>query len=192
MNKIDIFTTPLYHCNIEQTRPLIPKLESRIYEVEKTSKSVVKSNAGGFQSDYMNQDDEPAYNKLLTILKPEIIKVVNDWYFTGSNIQVGYCWYNINRKGHFNWSHSHPDGEFACVFYVKCNNESDIVFDNPDQIRTWKGHIHDKYTPYTTPGYNYSPKTNDFLMFPAHILHKVEVNNSDEDRLSLSFNLAIS
>ena len=117
MNEIDIFKTPLYHCNIEETKSLLPELESRIYEVEKTSHSVQKSNSGGFQSDFINQDEEPVYNKLLSALRSNIVTVINSWNFIGKNIKIGYCWYNINRKGNFN-CHTHILIVILLVFFM--------------------------------------------------------------------------
>ena len=87
--------------------------------------------------------------------------------------------------------HTHPNSDFACVFYVKCDKNAEISFDNPDIMRTWVPMNFKSFNTNTSPMYSYQPKTNDFLMFPAHLSHKVQVNTTDEDRISLSFNLTI-
>ena len=42
--------------------------------------------------------------------------------------------------------------------------------------------------------YNYSfiPNEGLLVLFPSHLQHDVEVNKSDEDRISVSFNLKLN
>ena len=49
----------------------------------------------------------------------------------------------------------------------------------------------DKFKEDTNYYHNYSlPATEgSLLLFPSHLQHKVEENKSDEDRISISFNL---
>ena len=37
--------------------------------------------------------------------------------------------------------------------------------------------------------YKYEPKEGAMIIFPAHLIHKVEENKSNEDRISVSFNI---
>ena len=39
------------------------------------------------------------------------------------------------------------------------------------------------------PVYMFPPTEGTILLFPASIMHKVESNQSDEDRISVAFNL---
>ena len=68
----------------------------------------------------------------------------------------------------------------------------EIRFKNPDPMRTelhWKI---DRYNQYNADVYSYFPKTNDFIMIPAHVEHSVDVSKSENVRISLAFNVRIA
>ena len=50
MNPIDIFKTPLFTCNLDSTRHMIPKLEKFAYQEEKKKSCRNVSNIGGHLS----------------------------------------------------------------------------------------------------------------------------------------------
>ena len=49
--------------------------------------------------------------------------------------------------------------------------------------------IRDRYNAYTS--FNIPPQEGVMLIFPSFLLHSVEENLSDEDRISVAFNLDI-
>jgi uncharacterized protein (TIGR02466 family) len=46
-------------------------------------------------------------------------------------------------------------------------------------------------TIHTSSRVSWSPKQNDLLFFPSWLNHEVEENNSNEERIILSFNLEL-
>ena len=44
---------------------------------------------------------------------------------------------------------------------------------------------------HLAPRVGWQPKVNDLLIFPSWLNHEVEINNSKEDRIMLSFNAEI-
>ena len=104
-----------------------------------------------------------------------------------------YTWANINRKGNYNKRHVHMDpGIFLCgVYYVKApENSGNIRFFDPrgplmgsmqDHNYFFGGHAHQFIT----------PKEGLLLFFPSWLEHDVEPNNSDEDRISIAFNVVV-
>ena len=194
MNTIDIFKTPLFTCNLDSTRELIPKLEKYSLHQEKYKSGRNVSNInGGHQTPFISLEDEPLYKDLIDRLAPKIRNVVYQFnYVDNSQIEILQCWININRKGHLNMPHTHPKCDFAGIYYIKSDEKTPIGFKNPDVLVREEKFKCKEYNSYNGPSHMYYPKTNDFIMFPAHIEHWVDPNRSDTPRIALAFNVKIT
>jgi len=193
MKIVNLFTTPLFITNIEETKSLIPKLESKALHEEKNKSGRNVSNVGGHQTPFITLEEEPLYKELVDRLMPEIRNTIHSFgYRDIYNIIVGQCWMNINRKGHLNLPHIHPNTDWACIFYIKSDEKTSIRFHNTDQMREELAMKIQDWNDYNCAEYDYLPKENDFIMIPAHIQHSVAVNNTDNARISLSFNVKIA
>ena len=152
-----------------------------------------RGNSWHSKDTYMRED-----NLISSILKSSISS-----YFIQNKIfkeKTNYCfrnaWININHKGASNALHNHPASTLSGVFWVKVPKDSgDIQFDNPDKFIEYitLNHYSDQLALSTNKygSYYVKPKEGDFLLFPSHILHEVGENLSNEDRISISFNLHI-
>ena len=54
-------------------------------------------------------------------------------------------------------------------------------------MKMYSDEVQSKSFQYTS--YNLSPKEGSVILFPSYLRHAVEVNESDEDRISASFNV---
>jgi hypothetical protein len=96
-------------------------------------------------------------------------------------------------KGSSHDIHTHPNSIISGVFYLECNdNSAPIIFKDP---RAYYKYIHyeqifgrkDGY--YLLPEYVVKPKPGMLLLFPAWLEHEVPKQLSDENRVTLVFNL---
>ena len=100
---------------------------------------------------------------------------------------------NINKNGHKNSRHSHFTSNLfmSGVYYVKVpENSGRIRFYDPRGhiIRDAKDTVHffgDHVYQYIVP------QEGMLLFFPTWLEHDVEENESDEDRVSVSFNIRL-
>lgn len=176
-----LFSTPLFtweNCELD-----LESLEKKCIEHKNLIPKNL-SNAGGKQ--YHQFQDKEFFSfiqKNLPTVKDKPIKSFDI-----------ICWVNINGNGSHNVRHHHDpySGTFLSgVFYIKTpKNSGDIVFYDP---RPHIGSAHD--TRYFSQldhcnTYCVKPSPNMMLMFPAWLEHSVETNNSNETRISLSFNIA--
>jgi uncharacterized protein (TIGR02466 family) len=158
------------------------ELLNQIYEIERTHSSEKFSNRGGFQShnfenskfkDVILNETPRRVDKKLPPLK------INDWV-------------NINRKGDYNCRHVHLCNNvfLSGVYYVKVpENSGNIRFWDPRGILHHRLPEHDYY--FDDCQYQWIvPKAGLLLFFPTWLEHEVEPNESDEDRISISFNLS--
>lgn len=103
-------------------------------------------------------------------------------------------WAIKHQKGHFSHLHLHKNSLYSGVVYLHCNKDSGrLSFKlGDDQTPLFPSHLKmeiDEYNVYNSSVWNYLPKINDIIIFPSHLSHSVEVNNSDEERLVVAFNV---
>ena len=154
----------------------------------KNTEGVRKSNFGGWQSEaHYHLANNPIIETLgkelsnLKIFKPNVC------------LRIDGLWININGKGSYNMMHVHPSCDLAAVFWISTPpNSGTIVFENPhsfyhNKMKMYSDEVQSKSFQYTS--YNLSPKEGSIILFPSYLRHAVEVNESDEDRISASFNV---
>ena len=98
----------------------------------------------------------------------------------------------INKKEDFNVVHSHPNSLLSAAYYVKApKNCGRFQVENPNNI---KKHItpelaNENDLNVLLAGIEISE--GDLIIFPGYLPHKVAKNESDEDRIVISFNVDI-
>jgi hypothetical protein len=138
------------------------------------------SNMGGWHSQYQNIPD------LITKYIP-----FPKYY--------GVSWYMVNTNLQGNYSHTHPRNDWAGVLWLKVPpNAAKLEFEHPDCFAQYDAiqSIHDnnptiqQQTNYYK-AYSFTPKEGQLLMFPSSLRHRVYFSNTNEERISMSFNIKI-
>ena len=144
------------------------------YEYRKSyPESVLKSNKGGWQS---NSDIQlhPSFQDLINF-----ILSISSPIYKHNNYKIDEMWINISSFGCYNGLHSHSSynnkpSNLSGVLYLKVPKDSgNIVFYDPFDMNK---------------AINFSPEEKMIIIFPDQLLHSVEPNQSDEDRISIAFN----
>jgi hypothetical protein len=96
-----------------------------------------------------------------------------------------WAWCNVNDIGSENREHTHlGDRPYMCgVIYFQAEGTGRIEF--MPYNYTYK-QVHAEW-PYNGGAY-YEPADGDVLMFPPYLLHRVERNNGNQQRINMSFN----
>jgi hypothetical protein len=189
MNIKPAFITPLFCFNINN-KDLIKKLEEEAYIQEKNKNGRLVSNQGGFQSEHIYTDNE-IIKSFFNEVTPCIEKIKNKIRFD-SDLNLTGLWFNINKKNDFNLAHCHPNSFLSAAFYIKCGDKTgDIVFENPDKNTVFFNTNNDdfKNDPCYSNFFTHKPSVGDLIFFYGWLSHRVRPNLSDEDRISLSFNV---
>jgi uncharacterized protein (TIGR02466 family) len=174
------------------------KIQDYCLNMERNEESRVKSNRGGWQSDDLKKTEEEYLMFLNQVIsKGDMIKHHLRFSF---DLELSNCWININRKKDYNREHTHPGSLFSGVFYVKVPDKSGVIaFVNPVQ------HLQNMHYEYWHLKYGehipknkifsnqwaYEPKEKAIIIFPSWLEHLVEPNQSDEERISISFNFGV-
>ena len=150
------------------------------------------SNRGGWQS--IPYRIEKSRSQLLKRIIIDSLMIFEPMAKKGVMAVEG--WTNINRQGDFNVRHNHPNCHLSGVLWIKIPDESSkFRFTNPMLFQRWQELEH-----YTSefkaawnvfPTYHFTPKEGRLMLFPSDLDHEVLQNESEEDRISYSFNINI-
>lgn len=154
-------------------------------EVAKTAPNVSKSNINGYQSD-----------EFVSEVLAEFILDVLPTPVTNRKVQYSeiYMWLNINSTSNFNVPHSHVGGIenepiWSGVYYLQVPvNSGDIVFYDP-RGAALLGRKHAALYQTDSVAKIITPKDGQMLLFDPLLLHAVTTNNSEEERISIAFNV---
>ena len=149
------------------------------------------SNIGGWQSKPFKISDEN------NIIHSYIYDSITNFTVINQDTRMYVdAWMNINPKGARNEKHTHPSCAFAGVIWLKIpENSGNLFFYSPfghigiDEIMAYdQDFVNSFHVPHTTFT---TPEEGKMLIFSSHLEHSVSENNSDEDRISISFNIRI-
>ena len=191
------FWTAELHENIEQ-------LQNEAYVIRENDRDGIRKSNSGFHAyhskDIRDLNNLPGTNQLLK----QIINAVTSIHQISreGELQLTNFWINISGKGSSNTPHTHSGLTYSGVFFIKVPKEMKggrflfyRNFNEADLMSTeYMGLFKEGYQ---KQGYDYpintiTPKENLLVVFPAWVPHAVEINLSDEERISLSFNFKLN
>ena len=189
---INLFPVPIHRFDVNGFNEIKNQLIDYAYDLKKKdSEGVTISNRGGWQSSTFHMDDKD------DILQSFLMNCLNGFPNIKNSVNLSVAaWVNINKQGDYNIKHDHPINDLSGVVWIKCSeNCGNIKFDNPSVFQTYKELVSytddfkDRSNIYES--YYFTPTEGRIIIFPSYLLHEVEVNKSDEDRISVSFNIKI-
>jgi uncharacterized protein (TIGR02466 family) len=162
-----------------------------IYEYQENTKGVIISNRGGWQSPDILSLKENPFTLFFDFLQGQL-KLVTEIY--NIKFQLLNAWININNKNNYNVKHNHPGSLLSGVFWIKCPDDcGELTFTSPNSFVEHS--LFDKIDKKIAKDLNYyelfsfNPKEGVLVLFPSHLEHLVEPNQSNEDRISIAFNV---
>ena len=180
------FPTLVYGKDVELNNH---QLAQDIVNWSNQDKGVSKTNVKGWHST-TDMHTKPEYSQLVTELM-RMQKEIYDNEHLDRHAILGNMWANINPPGGMNQPHIHPNSLFSGVYYVKSQPKAGRlkIYDPRPGIQlimpTRKS---------GDPGRdmwrdaNIEPIEGRIVMFPSWLWHAVEPNDSNELRISVSFN----
>ena len=186
MIREEFFPTNVYGKDIQLDNN---KLAQDIINWSNQDPGVAKTNVKGWHST-TDMASKPEYQPLvneLMIMSKDIFK--EEWL--DREPVLGNMWANINPKEGSNQPHIHPNSLFSGVYYVKSNPQAGRlkIYDPRPGIQMVMPIRKEGQPPkHLWRDANLDPVTGRVIMFPAWLWHAVEPNQSDELRISVSFN----
>ena len=189
MNTEYHFPTPIYIKDLPNAAKINPYLEEKIIQWSKQNRGISRTNAGGWHSKTdMNKKQE--YNVLTKELFDMQFEIYKKELLDFKPV-LGNMWANINYPGCFNRPHLHPNSLFSGVYWIKTplNSGNLMLYDpRPGTHTTLPNRKEGKLPPQLWREVHYEPVAGRIIMFPAWLWHEVKPNESNDTRISVSFN----
>ena len=195
-----LFYTPVWQTNVAEHAPEWPTLRAamleRIRALESEGQGVQRTNFGGWQS-----DDDLYKHREFNWLTQRIMALANEvapQFSAKATFDDGILWANVNRRGDFNAMHTHPDAILSGCIYLKVDgtDQGAIQFlDAREGSPTahWRCYTRlNDSTPLTEQAVTVTPREGDILFFPGWLWHWVTPNLTDEERVSVAFNIRMN
>ena len=183
-----LFPTPVYIADIKHPT-LNQDLERDIIAWSKEDKGITRTNVKGWHS-ATNMHERPEFKNLVNMLYA-CQKTVYEQEYYESEPFLGNMWANINPPGGMNRAHQHPNSLWSGVYWIKTpKNCGQLKIDDPRSVacmtrpRQKDGKKPDRLWRET----HYEPVAGRCIMFPSWLMHCVDPNESNDIRISVSFN----
>jgi uncharacterized protein (TIGR02466 family) len=108
-------------------------------------------------------------------------------------IEITACWATVLAKGAPHKIHSHPNNFLSGVYYVRVHPGSDTINFHDPRRQTYV--IRPPVTELTAENTDQVVvrlTNGTLIMFPSYLEHSVDINVSENERVSVSFNIMFS
>jgi uncharacterized protein (TIGR02466 family) len=188
MNRELYFATPIYVKDVG-TPEFNAQLEQNIINWSRQDKGVQKTNVNGWHSP-TDMHEKPEYKMLVDILYQAQQFIYKDESLDNEPF-LGNMWANINPPGGYNRAHTHPNSLWSGVYYVKAPiNSGHLKVEDPkpsiniSRPRRKQGQL----PKHLWNEVHFEPIAGRLIMFPSWLNHCVDTNQSNDIRISVSFN----
>ena len=114
------------------------------------------------------------------------------WKIKDKNIRLKEMWAIINKKNNFNVIHTHANCYLSAAYYVKApKNCGKFFIENPNIAKRYYHPEISNRNELNGEVAEIDINEGDLLLFPGYLPHKVGKNESDNDRIVISFNVDI-
>lgn len=187
----EFFPTPVFLNNIDID------VDTEKFLINSTFVRMSSGN-GNFSKNHYILDDEICksfVDKLFFQLNLYVDKYLHtddsnfEWYMQNS-------WVVEHEPNDFGQQHHHANSLVSGVYYLDVpKNSGSICFHKPNghtNIFHMSTNIpYKEYTPINSDKYKIEPNKGDLILFPSHLLHSIDKNESNNKRYSLAFNFHI-
>jgi uncharacterized protein (TIGR02466 family) len=109
------------------------------------------------------------------------------WNGMNDGFIIKDSWMNIMDKGDFHTLHCHPGYTISGTYYFRVSDQQgSIRFNNPNPLMFHCNFPQGRLSPQTT---DIVPDDGDVIVFPSWLVHGTQKNLSEEQRISIAFNL---
>ena len=186
------FSTPIWTSIIPNYRDVNDKMLKYIKSLQsKNPNGIAKSNLWGWHSPYFQlEDDEPKFfvNSIATDLN-EVFRDMG-WNIKDQETKITNMWSIVNKQNASNARHIHSNNYISAAYYVKAPRKSgNIVFYDPRSVTTFRYPKISKPNKLNTNIFSVQPKEGLLVLFPSYLYHSVDINETDKERIVISFNI---
>lgn len=182
------FPTPIYISDLKNQN-LNDDLEKNILAWANKDKGITRTNINGWHST-PDMYEKEEYKELVNLLYRAQMTIYQQEHLDSEAV-LGGMWANINPPGGMNRAHVHPNSLWSGVYYVKASKNSGMLrIDDPRSVSAMSRPRMKEGVPPSRlwRELSYEPVPGKLIMFPSWLSHSVDPNESNDIRISVSFN----
>ncbi len=189
-----LFPTPVWTIQLDNYTSVNEQMYNYIKSKQKDDGiGINKSNVRGWHSKDFNLNDKEPQNFISFILSSiEQVMTDMDWEKEKQTAKIDNMWAIINTGGSANLRHQHGNSTISGAYYVRAPiNCGDIVFYDPRPAPVYSHPNVVNPNLLNAQVNGISPKEGALVLFPSYLEHSVNENQSNEERIVISFNIRI-
>ena len=186
-----LFPTAVWTTLFDDRESFNANLLEQIYKLrEKDPQGVANTNVRGWQSPDNIQrlsEFEPLNTRIIQVCQ----RIAESQHFHPNLVFQHQAWVNINPPGASNKIHFHANCHFSGIYYIslKAPECGSIFFRDPRVASRMLTYPVSQPTQFTTDEISMKPEEGRMYVFPGWLEHGVQENKSDQDRISIAFNV---
>lgn len=174
-----MFSVPILHIKVDDWDNK-KKCLLEMFQILESDKEKFRNNLPtDVRTDYhYNYETGENYNEEVSeILQSELQEIADTF---DCSVEVNTSWFELTKKYQYHTCHNHGAAGLSCVCFIEFDEKKHkpTIFLNPLSAD-------DKHFQFVPP----NVREGSLIVFPSYVLHFTESNQTDTDRLILSFNL---
>lgn len=118
-------------------------------------------------------------------LEPIINNIWSDCNFSQMRSEVSKSWFNLHSRTGQTLEHFHNRTDLVVSAYICCDDDTgNIEFRDPLEYHKMGSSWHESQL-----WKEVKVKTNDVLIFPGWLNHRTQINETDTDRIVMTYNI---
>lgn len=170
--------------------PLNKRITDKLDELRRAMPELPPSRT--WQTD-QNLHEVDEFSELMSYVSTMSKSILDFTKIIYDDFTITGCWANVAAKGGSHIAHTHPNNYLSGVYYVQTQKGADhIVFDDPRVQRSVISPRVRELNETNAPKVVMGVQEGLLVMFPSWLVHSVGFNTSNEERISVSFNIMFS
>ena len=131
--------------------------------------------------------DNPLLSNIKAFIESKIYKFVKEVMNSNSDMVITQSWINKSGKGESHHEHVHPNSMVSGVWYPVINEQLPPIQFRSKAQRDVRLQC-EKFNNFNSATFLLPMKMGELILFPSNLTHSVPANQSETERISLSFN----
>lgn len=141
----------------------------------------------------MNILTQNEFRKLNKVILHEVSSYAHSLKFDIKQypLKINECWLNVYRAGNSQEPHIHANSVFSGIYFVKTPKECAPLILLSPLANTMIEPPKTETTELNRVSVRYEPTAGQMLVFRSHLMHAVKSSPSDDERISIAFNVTM-
>jgi uncharacterized protein (TIGR02466 family) len=131
--------------------------------------------------------DKPELSNIKAFIQSKIYKFVKEIMNSTDELVITQSWINKSGKGESHHEHVHPNSLVSGVWYPVINEQLPPIQFRSKSQRDVSLQC-EKFNNFNSATFLLPMKAGELIIFPSNLTHSVPANQSETERISLSFN----